>query len=126
MAPGASSREQDDAARILESRARHRRNVQRRRGARAPHIVEARRAVRANRNAQGRCTRHGCEHGAPNGSLARADFDMAPFAAAPANPCAHPRTHTPANTRPYACSHSPTHPRTYTRSHSNPHAGANA
>ena len=30
-----------------------------------------------------RCTRHGCEHGAPNGSLARADFDMSAFAAEP-------------------------------------------
>ena len=30
-----------------------------------------------------RCTRHGCEHGAPRGSLARADVDMAAFAAEP-------------------------------------------
>ena len=30
-----------------------------------------------------RCTRQGCEHGAPRGSLARADIDMAAFAAEP-------------------------------------------
>ena len=30
-----------------------------------------------------RCTRHGCDHGAPHGSLARAGFDMTAFAAAP-------------------------------------------
>ena len=30
-----------------------------------------------------RCTRHGCEHGAPGGSLARADVDMRAFAAEP-------------------------------------------
>ena len=30
-----------------------------------------------------RCTRHGCEHGAPGGSIARADIDMTAFAAEP-------------------------------------------
>ena len=30
-----------------------------------------------------RCTRHGCEHGAPRGSLARADIDMTAFEADP-------------------------------------------
>ena len=30
-----------------------------------------------------RCTRHGCEHGAPGGSLARADIDMSAFSAEP-------------------------------------------
>ena len=30
-----------------------------------------------------RCTRHGCEHGAPRGSLLRADVDMSAFAAEP-------------------------------------------
>lgn len=30
-----------------------------------------------------RCTRHGCVHGAPDGSIARADVDMAPFFATP-------------------------------------------
>ena len=30
-----------------------------------------------------RCTRHGCDHGAPHGSLARADLDMATFSAEP-------------------------------------------
>ena len=31
-----------------------------------------------------RCTRQGCEHGAPRGSLARAEIDMSAFAAEPA------------------------------------------
>ena len=31
-----------------------------------------------------RCSRHGCEHGAPRGSLPRADFDLAAFRADPA------------------------------------------